>query len=261
MQSILRKLPIGLLANKIKYYPQQLIFRIGSFGKEPFECPICGYFGPFVDISPSTGLRRHAKCFRCGSLERHRLQKLVLDKIFEDYNPSAKRILHFAPEAFFEEYLRNLFKDYLSADLERNDVDVKCDMTSLPFMNDEFDFVYASHVLEHIQNDLQAISEVKRILKPDGIAILPVPIHSKTTVEYSEPNPMESFHVRSPGEDYYDRYQTFFSFVERFSSNRFADQYQPFVYEDRSVYPTKACPMRPSVMGEKHVDIVPVCFA
>ena len=32
-----------------------------------FECPICGYHGPFEDFNSPTGLRKHAKCPQCGS--------------------------------------------------------------------------------------------------------------------------------------------------------------------------------------------------
>lgn len=233
--------------------------RLKDFGKEEFECNICDYHGSFVDIFPETGFRKHAKCLRCGSMERHRLQKLVLDKLFKHY-PYPKKILHFAPEIFFECYFKELSQDYLSADLYRDDVDVKCDITSMPFKDGQFDFVYASHVLEHVQDDLKAISEVKRILKPKGIAILPVPIINKTTVEYLEPNPLESFHVRAPGEDYYKRYSQTFSRVEQFSSTDFPEKCQTFLYEDRGIYPNEACPMRQPSIGKKHVDIVPVCF-
>jgi hypothetical protein len=51
--------------------------------------------------------------------------------------------------------------------------------------------VFASHVLEHIPDDGLAIREIRRILVPDGIAILPVPLVSLKTIEYAEPNPLK----------------------------------------------------------------------
>ena len=247
-------------SNKIKPVFKESYYKLRKLAKLKFNCPICGYQGPFVDVSPATGLRKHARCFRCGSMERHRLQKLVIDDVLKRYNPSRYKILHLAPESFFSSYFNELFEDYLSADLSRNDVDVNCDITSMPFKDEEFDFVYASHVLEHVQDDRKALSEVKRVLKPKGIAILPVPIVGKNTVEYLEPNPVETFHVRAPGEDYYERYSQIFSHVEQFSSLDFPDKYQTSLYEDRSIYPSKECPMRQPSLGEKHIDIVPVCF-
>ena len=68
-------------------------------------------------------------------------------------------------------------------------VDFKVDLTDLPFSDSSYDFVFASHVLEHIQNDHDALAEIKRVLRPGGIAVLPVPIIGAPTVEYPEPNP------------------------------------------------------------------------
>jgi predicted SAM-dependent methyltransferase len=234
--------------------------QVKTFGKKKFHCPICGYYGSFIDISPNTGLRKHAICIQCRSTERHRLQKLVLDEVFKRFNPSKGKILHIAPEIVLASYFKKAFHNYLSIDLYRDDVDLKCDITSMPFKDGEFDFVYASHVLEHVQNDLKALSEIKRVLKPEGIAILPVPIINKTTVEYPEPNPLETFHVRAPGKDYYERYSQIFSRVEQFSSSDFPEKYQTFIYENRSIYPNEACPMRQPSIGKKHIDVVPVCF-
>ena len=139
-------------------------------------------------------------------------------------------------------------------------VDYNIDIQELPFENETYDFVYASHVLEHIPNDEKAISEIRRILKPSGIAILPVPLVAQKTVEYPEPNPNESGHVRAPGYDYFNRYRQYFSRVEEISSESLPSIYQLFVYEDRSQWPTKECPLRSSMEGKKHIDIVPVCF-
>ncbi len=42
------------------------------------------------------------------------------------------------------------------------------DGTKLPFADDTFDIVITSEVLEHIQNDVGAIAEMVRVLKPGG---------------------------------------------------------------------------------------------
>ena len=128
-------------------------------------------------------------------------------------------------------------------------VDVKCDMTELPFEDGTFDFIFASHVLEHISNDMKALSEIKRILRPGkSIAVLPVPIVCEKTLEYSEPNPLESGHVRSPGKDYFERYLKHFAKVKIFTSSDFAESYQTFIYE------------ADNTLGDKRDDYVPVCF-
>lgn len=46
---------------------------------------------------------------------------------------------------------------------------------ALPFEDGVFDVVYSSHVLEHVENETQAINEMKRVLKPGGILIIGMP--------------------------------------------------------------------------------------
>ena len=49
--------------------------------------------------------------------------------------------------------------------------------TQLPFRRGAFDAVVASDVLEHIEDDLAAVSEIARVLGPGGGAIISVPAH------------------------------------------------------------------------------------
>lgn len=235
------------------------LFKLKNRNKEQFTCPICKYNGPFADVHPETGIRKHAACPKCGSLERHRLQYLVIEKLAEKNDLSKMSILHFAPEPFFRQYFKKLFGNYTSTDLSKKNVDFRADLLNLSFEDDSYDLVFASHVLEHIKEDSRALSEIRRILKPNGIAVLPVPIVAYKTVEYPEPNPHESGHVRAPGSDYFERYSFFFSKIEKFDSNDFPAKYQVFINEDRTAWP-KNMPLRPVMEGDKHSDIIPVCF-
>lgn len=49
------------------------------------------------------------------------------------------------------------------------------DILRLPYRNDSFDFICALDVLEHIKDDQIAVSEISRILKKNGIAVITVP--------------------------------------------------------------------------------------
>ena len=169
-------------------------------------------------------------------------------------------MIDFAPENFFKDFFSNRFGQYETADKFMKDVDHHVDLQKLPFKDQTYDFVFASHVLEHIPDDKKAVSEICRILKPDGIAILPVPLVAEKTIEYPEANPNEAYHVRAPGLDYFDRFNRFFSKVEKISSDSLPSKYQLYVYEDRNKWPTSQCPLRPPMPGEKHIDIVPVCY-
>lgn len=233
-----------------------LKFKMCNLGKAKFECPICTYCGPFMDKVTYNGTRQHARCPSCSALERHRLQYLVLQEVFMGKETTHWRMLHVAPEAFFREFFSQRFGHYETADLKMKGADHIVDLQSLPFDDHTYDVVYASHVLEHIPDDRKAISEIRRVLKPNGMAILPVPIYSENTVEFSEPDPTEFGHVRAPGLDYFDRYERYFSKVDRFDSGSQPEKYQVFVYKD-CLAPAKG---GASSQEERLTDVVPVCY-
>jgi len=229
--------------------------------RERFTCPICSYTGVFLNRKCETGTRAHAQCPQCKGLERHRLQWLAVKELQKELEFTKLHVLHMAPEMFIQMRLRPLCASYLSADISGKGVDRKEDLTRLSFADGSFDLVYCSHVLEHIKDDLAAIREVRRILAPGGIAILPVPFISDVTVEYAEPNWHEHGHVRAPGLDYIERYRPYFGSVRVFASEDFDDRYQVHIYEDRSHWPTPTLPNRRASAGLRHSDYVPICLA
>lgn len=231
---------------------------ISNFFKKKFDCPICDYRGPFLEFKRPDRVVKYMRCPQCKGLVRHRLQYLVLKELFTNVD-SSKRMLHVAPEPFFIPFFKERLR-HETTDLFKGDVDhPNVDLTDLPFEDESFDFVYASHVLEHVVEDLTAILEVKRVLKPGGVAVLPVPIVCNKTAEYNEPNPHDHEHVRACGEDYFDRYKAIFNKVDTYTSDQYPEQYQLYYYTDFSIYPTKEIPLRPGRDGKRHCDIVPVC--
>jgi predicted SAM-dependent methyltransferase len=119
--------------------------------------------------------------------------------------------------------------------LYKRNVDYKIDLRNIPFENHSYGFVFTSHVLEHIKEDTLAVFEINRILKLGGIAIIPVPVVAYETIEYPSPNPHDSEHVRVRGFDYYDRFSSFFEKIEKYDSKSFPEEFQLFVYEDRTI--------------------------
>lgn len=236
------------------------LYRMLHRQEEWFECPICGYTGPFATISAFAGPRRHAICPQCDGLERHRLQYFVMAEVMNKVEAQGK-MLHIAPEKFFRKMFSGRFAQYETGDLFMKGVDHKVDICNMPFADANYDFVFASHVLEHIRDDKLAISEIRRVLRPNGIAVLPVPIVCENTIEYPDANPYEAGHVRAPGIDYFDKYKEFFQRVEVWSSDSAPQRFQPFVYENRSRWPTAECPLRMPMHGSRHADFVPVCYA
>jgi SAM-dependent methyltransferase len=237
------------------------IFRVLNRAKESFVCPLCDYEGPFADLHSFAGVRKHAVCPKCGALERHRLQYLVAMDALKDMNVSEMKMLHFAPENFLRPLFSSRFGKYQTADPYVKGVDYQVDIRILPFRDGSYDFVFASHVLEQIADDERAIQEIRRILKPNGLAILPVHVVCDKTIEYPEANLQEAGHVRAPGLDYFERFKQYFDRVEVHASDSLPEKYQLYVYEDRSVWPTENCPLRTPMQGERHSEFVPVCYA
>ena len=217
-----------------------------NWRKTRFLCPCCRYRGPFLDLHTGKDRRADARCPSCGALERHRLQRLVFDDLFGERETAGLAFLHFAPEPIFRELFSATFTHYETADLAMEGVDHHVNLEHLPFPAQSYDVVFASHVLEHIANDAAAIAEIRRILKPEGVAILPVPIVSEQTIEYGEARAEEHYHVRSPGPDYIDRYKSVFSEVVTYTSDQYPEQHQLFA--------------RSADNGEIVGDVVPVCY-
>jgi SAM-dependent methyltransferase len=149
------------------------------------------------------------------SLERHRLLWLYL-KDKTDFFISQKKVLHIAPEQCFLNRFKKLKNlDYITADLYSPIADVKADICNLPFKNNEFDVIFCNHVLEHIENDNKAMSELYRVLKPNGFGIFQIPqdlTREKTYEDFTITSPKERAkhfgqydHVRIYGKDYFNK--------------------------------------------------------
>ena len=160
--------------------------------------------------------RENALCPNCLSLERHRLMWLFL-KEKTDFFQSSKKVLHIAPEICFIDRFETLHKDnYITADIESPLAKVKLDVHEMPFSNNSFDVTFCNHVMEHVADDIKAMSEIYRVLKPGGFAIIQIPefhpMPDKTYEDKSiiEPKEREKHfgqddHVRLYGKDYPDR--------------------------------------------------------
>jgi len=234
-----------------------MLYKLTHPLKTKFTCPICNYHGSFRDDLPRS---YHTHCPNCGSNVRMRLQYLVMERLRKKFNLSDISIHHFSPEKAMSVYFREIFRNYYSAGITDEPVDCPADLLELPFRDASCDFIFASHILEHIKDDKKAISEIARVLKQGGIAVLPVPIVQETTVEYLEPNPNEDDHVRAPGLDYFDKYKSVFAKVEVFRSEDFDPVFQLFNYEDRTNIPAETSRLKRPMQGNCHPDYVPVCF-
>jgi SAM-dependent methyltransferase len=156
--------------------------RLIHHGRE-HHCPICRSnlrrFVPF-GLEPRDG----ARCPVCGALERHRMAWCFLQRRTDLCRRPGLKLLHFAPEPILEKLFRRVAGiDYLTADLCDPRAMVRMDITDIPYPDGAFDAIFCSHVLEHVPDDLAAMKELRRVLRPDGWAVLQVPITGGETFE------------------------------------------------------------------------------
>ena len=97
--------------------------------------------------------------------------------------------------------------------------DVFVELKSYDSLEDNiYDLAIAWHVFEHIPADKKAISEIYRLLKPNGKFLISVPIYpvgskvtyEDSTIEYENFEEVHGHydHCRSCGLDYYLRFET-----------------------------------------------------
>lgn len=164
------------------------------------------------------------------SLERHRLMWLYLNRT--DFFTANLKVLHVAPEqCFYKKFKAMTNLDYTTTDLFSPLADVKADIRNLPFEDNSFDVIFCNHVLEHIVEDNLAISELYRVMKPNGWGIFQVPIEEdreKTYEDFSIISPSDRKihfgqydHVRIYGQDYYTRLEKLGFKVEKINLSNF----------------------------------------
>ena len=177
------------------------------------RCPVCGRHARRFKRGGAER-RPGATCPFCGALERHRLLWRFLETRTRILTDPPARVLHVAPEPIFERKFRKLFGDgYRTADLFAPRVDLRMDICDIKLPDESFDLIFCSHVLEHVQDDQQAMRELCRVLDRSGTAFLLVPITAEQTREDpSITDPQERLrlfgqddHVRRYGPDYVDR--------------------------------------------------------
>lgn len=153
-----------------------------QFAAAPGHCLLCGHYGHLWTYG--TPPERRRMCPRCKSAPRHRLLFLV----FEELNLwTAESVLHFAPEPHLGRLLRDRVPNYLTADIRPGRADVAEDIENLSFGERSFDMVIANHILEHVADDRRALSELFRVLRPGGTAVLSVPMAPAWERTYEDP--------------------------------------------------------------------------
>jgi SAM-dependent methyltransferase len=208
---LLNKLPRPLLIRLS--YPFKMVAPILYKGNA-VECPVCERsFSKFLSYGSEVAHRENVLCPYDLTLERHRLMWLYLKDHSDFFKAEKLAVLHIAPEQCFHGRFKtqgNL--NYLTGDLVSPIADLHFDLHQIPLENDRFDVVFCNHVLEHVEDALQCMRELHRVMKPGAWGIMQVPqdFTRETTFEdpsITSPEDREKFywqkdHVRLFGRDY-----------------------------------------------------------
>lgn len=157
-------------------------------------------------------------CPRCGAHDRERHLLMYMQATGLLSSVRGQDVLHFAPEARLSEWIaaRNPSR-YIKCDLYPQSPDLVCvDILAIPLAAESFDLVIANHVLEHVDDDLQALAEIRRVLKIGGHAILQTPYSRKLRHTWQDPgiaddqSRLQAYgqedHVRLYGRDIFERF-------------------------------------------------------
>ncbi|MCL1827148.1 MAG: methyltransferase domain-containing protein [Candidatus Cloacimonetes bacterium] len=197
-------------------------------------CPICKNTSIFEPFGNPT--REHSQCPYCKSKERHRALWLYFEKKTDLFSNPNNAILHFAAEKYFSEPLQKLNGNrYITADLYNPKAMIRMDITDIKFNDESFDVFMCNHVLEHIPDDIKAMSEIHRILKIGGVAYITIQYYDidKTYEDFSITDPerrKKAFgqhdHIRKYGRDFANRLESGGFEVDEVSPESYATNYE-----------------------------------
>jgi ubiquinone/menaquinone biosynthesis C-methylase UbiE len=188
------------------------------------------------------------------ALERHRLLWLWLVRE-SDLGRGAMalpKLLHVAPEVALMRKFKKMYareaERYVTADLESPLADLHFDIQQIPLEDNSFDVVICNHILEHVESDHRALSEIRRILRPGGWAVVMSPVdlgREKSFEDDSITDPAERTrlfgqydHRRVYGRDYVERLAEvgFEVYDENYRENFSAAEQQLYALPDEHIY-------------------------
>lgn len=176
--------------------------QLKSPGARTNACPVCGgdafIAGPGGRMAPSGGAPR---CARCGSLERHRAFRTVLDAVAERL--TAARVLQFSEDGSLPR------ERFAAFEVSVYGGENSLDLAAIDRPDGAYGLVVANHVLEHVADDIAALRELDRVTAPAGVVFLSVPdlLRVERTKEYGRAREDKHGHYRVYGPDIVERWR------------------------------------------------------
>jgi len=157
-------------------------------GEKLNKCTICNndvFFAPIPDtyeeMWKKTGFlywnadfllqsREKFSCPVCNATDRERLAAAFLAQIQAEEDEILK-MLHILPSPSLAGYVHNRI------DIQYETIDRAADLQRMDLVKDEtYDIIVCSHVLQKVEDDIRVMKELCRILKPQGMCLVTVPL-------------------------------------------------------------------------------------
>ncbi len=146
------------------------------------SCPVCGWGGHRMrNFLSGDEIIRHCICPDCGSFDRHRL-------LVQGVRQELARRPGWSPEVMVgfslstavryvleHEGLSRCFRSDIDAGEDRFSPDFTADLRNAPLATGAVEWIFCSHVLEHIPDLDTCVDEILRVLRPGGMAWIQVP--------------------------------------------------------------------------------------
>jgi hypothetical protein len=164
----------------------------------PYKCPVCQkQVHKFLPLSPfyTENLEKYGfpykqdegetinpeqySCPNCGAVDRDRLYACYLEERLSQHKTDSQfLLLDVAPSLPLSRFIKKLSNvTHHTADMSMEGMTYSIDITDMPeIASNLYDVLICSHVLEHVNDDKKALSELYRVLKPEGWGIIMVPI-------------------------------------------------------------------------------------
>lgn len=212
-----------LLKNELLF---RFFYGIFYLGKK-HKCNICNHnLRSFID-------NKKLICPFCGSLSRTRR----LWEVLNNNNCLKGNVLHFsASRSLYRKLKKRKDINYYSSDYEDEFLAYyKFDITKINQPNEKFDLIICYHILEHIIDDIKAISELYRVLREKGTIYLQTP--------FKVGNIYEDYSIISPkkrkehfGQDDHVRIYSVEGLKNRLKKSGFKVKVKSFNLSDNDLY-------------------------
>lgn len=175
-----QRLQVRLLLRKLTYR---------MYSGDQYHCNCCDkHFKMFLPKGHGNKKRPNAQCPYCDAVERTRLLDFYLENEIKIYEKTGIKMLHIAPEKGLFDKLSKLDIEYIDGDINLAMARNIVDLTDIKYEDNYFDLIICSHVLGHIPDESKAISEMKRVLKPDGVALVMTLINLDAATTFEDKN-------------------------------------------------------------------------